>query len=273
MKQSDIKLIQKELAAAGLYLAEIDGKRGPNTNRAIAVALAARSADLPGHWRDWSAKRRAVAYLQLLCHDSEIDAGVIDGFYGPQTESGAGQLKILRAKGFLPRGFGDIVPVRANPHNFPLEEHGALTEYYQKPCESRLVKVECPWQLRLDWDLNSRTKTITIHEKVADSLSTILAKVYEAYGPAGIKEHGLDRYGGSYNCRQKRGSMAAWSTHAWGIAIDWYPSRNKLKWDCEKASLAHPDLDGWWQIWEEEGWLSLGRMENRDWMHVQSARR
>jgi hypothetical protein len=97
--------------------------------------------------------------------------------------------------------------------------------------------------------------------------------VFGLYGDEGIKKHGLDRYGGSFNCRKKRGSSTAWSTHGWGISIDWFPSKNKLKWDSDKASLAHPDLDPWWEAWEKEGWLSLGRSENRDWMHVQAAKR
>jgi hypothetical protein len=65
---------------------------------------------------------------------------------------------------------------------------------------------------------------------------------------------------------------SAWSTHAWGIAIDWNPSSNKLKWGREQATLARPEYDAWWDIWEEEGWLSLGRARNYDWMHVQAAR-
>ncbi len=62
--------------------------------------------------------------------------------------------------------------------------------------------------------------------------------------------------------------------HSWAsIAIDWYPSRNKLGWDHEKTSLYHSDPDEWWMIWEEEGWLSLGFTESRDWMHVQATKR
>jgi hypothetical protein len=124
----------------------------------------------------------------------------------------------------------------------------------------------------LDWNLSKTTNTIAIHKDLSQSLAGILEKAYNHYGPEGIKTHGLDRYGGSYNCRRKRGS-SAWSTHAWAIAIDWYPSRNKLRWGCDKAGLAHPDLDAWWEFWEREGWMSLGRSENRDWMHVQAAKR
>jgi hypothetical protein len=54
--------------------------------------------------------------------------------------------------------------------------------------------------------------------------------------------------------------------------VDWDPANNKLKWGKDKATLAGPEYDFWWQCWEEEGAVSLGREQNRDWMHVQFAR-
>jgi hypothetical protein len=274
MKVSDIKIIQTYLKEEGLYPARIDGKRGPITDGAVKTALTNRADTLPLVWLEWPAKRKAVAYLQLLCHEHQIDAGPIDGFYGPQTLNAADQLKLLTKTGELPRGFGDIIPIRENPHNFPLETYENLLQYYGEPCiEEHFVRVTCPWTLRLDWNLNSTTSSIRIHEKLADSLGTVLEKVHDHYGIEGIKHLGLDRYGGSFVCRNKRGSLSAKSTHAWGIAIDWFPSRNQLRWDSQNASLAHPDLDTWWEFWEKEGWLSLGRSEDRDWMHVQAAKR
>jgi hypothetical protein len=273
MKTSDIRQVQKQLAADQRYSGKIDGKRGPKTDAAITASLSARRIELPAGWETWSSKRKSVAYLQLLCRDKDIDPGKIDGLYGPQTESASDRLKILVDTGVLPRGFGDIEPVRENPHHFPTERYEDLNAFYGEPCEMRLIRVPCPWTLRLDWDLNSTTNTISIHERLADSVAGILQKAYDRYGLEGIRQWGLDRYGGSVACRKKRGSLSAWSTHAWGIAIDWYPSRNKLKWDSEMASLAHPQLDAWWEAWEQDGWVSLGRSENRDWMHVQAAKR
>ena len=273
MKVSEIKVIQESLAKANLYSDKIDGKQGPHTNQAINAALTTEAAKLPADWAGWSDKRKAIAYLQLICQQNKIDAGSIDGFYGPQTEYAAGRLKILSTTGVIPRGFADIIPLRVNPNNFPLEADDSLRDYYGEPCKAQLVQVNCPWVLRLDWNLSQTTNSISIHHKVSDSLVTVLENIYKTYGDAGIKQHGLDRYGGSYNCRNKRGSTSSQSTHAWGIAIDWFPSKNKLKWDSDKASLAHPDLDAWWECWEKEGWLSLGRTEDRDWMHVQAAKR
>ncbi|MCH7410937.1 hypothetical protein MM239_16125 [Belliella sp. DSM 111904] len=59
--------------------------------------------------------------------------------------------------------------------------------------------------------------------------------------------------------------------HSWGIAIDFDPSNNQLKWGRDMATFAGPEYHAWWDIWESEGWVSLGRLRNFDWMHVQAA--
>ena len=148
MKTSEVKLIQKNLAEKNLYSGDIDGKRGEKTNKAIGTALLDHTASLPEGWKSWSSKRKAVAYLQLLCRERDIDSGKIDGFYGPQTESAASQYRILETTGSLPRGFGDIRTIRANPNQFPLEVEEELNDYNGRPGEGRLIKVRCPWKLR-----------------------------------------------------------------------------------------------------------------------------
>jgi len=65
--------------------------------------------------------------------------------------------------------------------------------------------------------------------KVSESLERILHRVREEYGDEEIRRLRLNLYGGSYNVRRKRGGTS-WSTHAWGIAMDWDPGNNKLKW-------------------------------------------
>lgn len=270
MQRSDIRLLQGQLQKAGLYAGDIDGLTGPDTDGAVRKALLKRTGKLPLDWKGWEGKRQMVALVQLACHERGIDAGKIDGWYGPTTEFAADRLRVLIQKGELPRPFVDLRPIVANPHRFPNQRD--MGGFYGKPCEVPTVVVTCPWTLVLDWDLSSKTNKITIHRTLAASLGEILEGALAHYGLDGIKQLGLDRYGGSYVCRNMRGG-SSWSTHAWAVAIDWYPSRNKLAWRSDRASLAHPDLDAWWELWENEGWLSLGRTEDRDWMHVQAARR
>jgi len=65
---------------------------------------------------------------------------------------------------------------------------------------------------------------------------------------------------------------SSWSVHSWGAAIDFDPDRNSLHASKAFARLAKPDADEFWRIWESEGWVSLGRAKNYDWMHIQAAR-
>jgi hypothetical protein len=110
-----------------------------------------------------------------------------------------------------------------------------------------------------------------VHEKVHDSIARVLSRVLDFYGPVAIAEYRLDIFGGSLNVRKKRGSNA-WSMHSWGIAVDYDPLNNQLKWGRDKATFAKPVYETWFKLWEEEGWLSLGRARNYDWMHLQAAR-
>lgn len=270
-----VRLIQTRLKELGYLKGRVDGDRGPNTNKAVLAALSARDADMPPGWRDWSEKRRAVGFLQLCCKDQGIDPGEIDGRIGHHTEFAYETLAEMLETGAPPRNWRDETPLDVNPNRWPTEarvesvfgRHGEPGGYTPP-----LRRVECPWKLKIAWNLSQTASTILIHEKCADSLGRILAKVYAHYGEAEIKRLRLDLFGGSYNPRKMRGSER-WSMHSWGIAIDWDPSQNQLRWNRDQASLSGVDYLDWWKFWEEEGWLSLGRVANYDWMHVQAAKR
>ena len=61
------------------------------------------------------------------------------------------------------------------------------------------------------------------------------------------------------------------SMHAWGIAVDLDPINNQLRWGKDRASFARPEFEPFWKIVEANGATSLGRAQNRDWMHYQFA--
>ena len=86
MRTSAVRLLQTRLAELGHYHDDIDGQRGSNTHAAVNAALATRSRDMPPGWRGWTDKRKSIGFLQLWCHDENIDAGDIDGRWGPQTQ-------------------------------------------------------------------------------------------------------------------------------------------------------------------------------------------
>ena len=91
------------------------------------------------------------------------------------------------------------------------------------------------------------------------------------HGPERIRELQLDLWGGCLNVRKMRGGTR-WSMHCRAIALDYDPQRNQLIWGRDRAAFAKPEYDRWWQLWQTEGWVSLGRSRNFDRMHVQAAK-
>lgn len=136
---------------------------------------------------------------------------------------------------------------------------------------SNLVKINLPWEHRLSWQPAKKTNSFSCHLKVKNSLERVLNKVFDYYGNEKIKDLRLDYWGGCFNKRPIRGGSRP-SMHSWGIAIDYDPVKNKLNWGRDKALFAKPEYFRWWEIWEEEGWVSLGRKRNYDWMHIQAAK-
>lgn len=296
-------LMQLVSRAEGLDPGPVDGIWGPRT-AAAAAELAARAA-LPEPPRPGGAAAPVPARgsgAMAAVAERARPAARLDGM----PEAGAaratgGDLARVRsggapgaAAGPRPRpdpagvGAGEAGaavprhadPMPARPHlppgpTWPRQDFAAMTAFYgpnglpggRTP---PLVRVPCPWPLRLAWEPATTVRAIAIHERCADSLARVLARVAASYGADRIARLGLDIFGGSYNPRRMRGG-SRWSVHAWGAAIDWDPVRNRLTWGRARAALAHPDLDAWWEIWEAEGWLSLGRARDVDWMHVQAA--
>lgn len=257
------------LADAGYYDGAIDGLRGPHTNAAIAALLAARAHDIQAGPAGWSPRRCAIAGVQIGCLDAGFDVGPIDGLWGPRTDAAVDLLLEVQETGAPPYLWRDDGPRDLNPHGWPREAE--LEARYGPACQVGLTRVPVPWTLKLAWQPRTRLSEIGCHPAVADSLANVLERVHQHYGAGEIARLGLDLFGGCYNCRPKRAG-ASWSTHAWGVAIDWDPARNRLRWGRDKAAMAHRDYADWWRFWEEDGWVSLGRSCGFDWMHIQAAK-
>lgn len=133
------------------------------------------------------------------------------------------------------------------------------------------VLIDAPYEMRLAWDRSARIKRISVHKLVADSALRVLQRVEGIYSRKEREDIGLDVFGGCLNVRRMRGGTE-WSMHSWAIAMDFDPERNQLNWGRDKARLAQSDALPFWEAWEAEGWVSLGRTRNYDWMHVQAAR-
>lgn len=144
-------------------------------------------------------------------------------------------------------------------------------ERFYGPVGTSQGRLQLPFAMKLAWDRRRVVTSITLHTKVLDSAGRAFAEVEATYSDKERVDLGLDLFGGSLNVRRMRGG-SAYSMHSWGIAIDFDPERNQLRWKAPKARLSHPDAVPFWEAWEREGWISLGRARNFDWMHVQAAR-
>lgn len=142
----------------------------------------------------------------------------------------------------------------------PATANGNASAKWEK---ENLTLIPCPWELRYD---GKPVKGIRIHKKCADSLSRVLARIWERCGKsqAEIDRIGMSVYGGSYNFRKVRGG-ASLSMHAYGCAVDFDPARNGL-------GNKNPAMDRRViEEFEREGWEWGGHWSRPDGMHFQAA--
>jgi hypothetical protein len=170
----------------------------------------------------------------------------------------------------MPLLWRDEEPLAVNPNHWPDQNEANLNTFFGAVGTNQ-ANLVLPYPHRVAWNVRQTIHSFSCNSKVHDSAQRALTKVFDHYGMERIKELRLDRWGGCLNVRKMRGG-SKWSMHSWGIAIDYDPDRNQLKWGRDKAAFAQPEYDSWWRFWEEEGWVSLGRTRNYDWMHVQAAK-
>jgi hypothetical protein len=270
----NLQEVQSRLAMAGLYSGAIDGAYGDRTAQAIEALLLARPYAGRG-WRSWPAPRRVIAAAQLFCLLDGIEVGAIDGLAGPQTRH-AFEVYAARKRGVEGIDNWRDHEAEASPpqqgSRWPRQAQSEMEKFFG-PVGANQTALALPegYPMRLAWDPGKPVTRSSCHKKIHDAARRVLVRVLDHYGPARIRELGLDLFGGCLNVRKMRGG-SAWSMHAWGAALDFDPERNQLKWDRSRARLARPEYEKWWALWEGEGFVSLGRARDFDWMHVQAAR-
>lgn len=257
-----IKLIQNQLNKLGFNAGAEDGIVGNKTKAALN-----KVSEIP---HNWSFKKKAIGFIQIQCKVNGIDAGSIDGYWGPQTDFAFEVLKEFLETGVMPLPWRDITPLDINPNNWPKQDEVSMNNFFGDVGENQ-SRLQLPYAHRLSWDKRKIVNSFYCNTKVHDSLNKVLTNVLNQYGIEEIKRLRLDIWGGCLNVRKMRGGTK-WSTHSWGVALDYDPENNRLKWGRDKASFANSEYDKWWEFWEEEGWTSLGRTKNYDWMHLQAAK-
>lgn len=134
-----------------------------------------------------------------------------------------------------------------------------------------LTQIDLPYPMRLAWDKNVKVRRISCHRNIAKPLLNVFNDLLSHYGYEKIISLGIDLFGGCFNFRAMRGG-SSWSSHAWALAIDLDPDRNRLKETSKTARFARPEYKPMIDIFYKHGFISLGREKNYDWMHFEYAR-
>lgn len=274
------------LSMKGFHTQNINDEWDFKTDKAFWDFMDSRANKISYNYRRASFARNLVGLRQLICQEAGIEVGVIDGLMGPQTEYAIKQFNHLQEHGYVevwrdePDPFEEGSKSSTDGVSSPSQpsKSETVTDWPQQSGVSKFfgavgsnqTLLEVPYKMKLAWDLKTSITRFSCHEKVHDPMKRVLTRVADAYAEEQIQVLRLDLFGGCLNVRKMRGG-SSWSMHSWGIAIDIDPAHNRLKWGRDKASLAKPEYDLWWKLWEEEGFTSLGRARNYDWMHIQAA--
>jgi peptidoglycan hydrolase-like protein with peptidoglycan-binding domain len=243
---------------AKLEVGPIDGLHGPQTQWAFELYAALCSPPPFGVIGEFERRSREPA-------NANRPAGRLAG-QGPGERVGSCPASISAAL---------LIPNRDTPNPttpsspttpWPKEQD---VESFYGPMGTNQVRLQLPFPMRIAWDTSKTVRSFLIHQRVHDSAARCFERIAQHYSEAQRRDTGIELFGGCLNVRRKRGGTT-WSMHSWGIAIDFDPARNPLRSNRHSARLAQPDCVPFWEIWEEEGWVSLGRSRDFDWMHVEA---
>lgn len=142
---------------------------------------------------------------------------------------------------------------------------------YGKPNETGagyLTTIQLPYPMRLAWDLDTKVTRMSCHKLAAEKFLDVFNDLLAEYKMAEIERLGIDLFGGCFNYRKMRGG-SSWSKHAWGIAVDLDPARNKLKETAKTARFARPEYQKMIDVFYKNGFINLGIEKGYDFMHFE----
>lgn len=190
---------------------------------------------------------------------------------GAEDDGKAGPRTIAAWQGHLARCTENRPAVEGiTRRRWPAPDERSLIDFYGPPGQSRLVYFDLPYPMRLAWDRETIVTRARCHRRVENSLTEILEAIFDLYGSLEeVQAHRMDLFGGIYSFRLMRGSQA-WSTHAWGVAIDLDPEQNGFQtpWPSE-ATMPLEVIE----IFEAAGWTTGALAWGRDAMHAQATGR
>lgn len=143
-----------------------------------------------------------------------------------------------------------------------------MEKYFGKadPQGSYLTMIDLPYTMYYD---KQPVNKMRCHKKVAQAFTNVFKDLLATYGESKLNELEITDFGGCFNYRLMRGSNSKLSSHSWGTAIDLDANRNTLKENHTTARFARVEYKAMIDIFEKHGFASLGRLQDRDWMHFQ----
>lgn len=261
--------LQRLFAFNGAYAGGIDGDIGPKSMSAVDRIISESKHPVPSRLPD---HRRLIVAAQIVLTDSGDEPGIIDGFVGHNTIEAYNSWAYQRE-----HGTRESVAVRAlddkprtNVSKTPTWPYQYDVERVYGPVGSNQTRIDLPYAMVLAWDIDAAITRMTCHEKVADATLNIFTRTIDHYGLDELIRLRLHYFGGSLQVRKMRGGSKM-SMHSWGIAFDFDPANNQLRWGRERAKFAEPQYKPFWRIVADAGATSLGVSRNFDWMHFQFA--
>lgn len=245
----DPRTLQTFLKTGGYYSGQVDGIFGPASTGAGRAALKAANVNAGA----WSNARVLVGVEQLFLNKVMGAGLIVDGISGPRTED----------------AIYDYNKTELRPVTNSWPRQRDVAAFYGSVGRNQ-VMVQCPYTMFGDYDRKIKVTQFSAHKKVAASLERILSRALAHYGATQIRKLNLDIFSGCLNVRKIAGSTN-WSMHAWGIAIDIDAAHNQMD-EGRTAAFAKPVYAPFLDFFEDEGWTSLGRARNYDYMHFQAAR-
>lgn len=182
--------------------------------------------------------------------------GELDNWFGAKSQAALAEFARSKRPGGTPTS-----------GNWPKRNTSAMESFFGHRGTNQVL-LDLPYPMRLSWNLSQTVNRMSCNARIEEPLARIFQKALDHYGMEQIKALRLDVFGGCLNVRKMRGG-SEWSVHSWGAAVDLDPDRNQLAWGRDRAAFAKPEYDAFWGFVEEEGGYSLGRRENRDWMHFE----
>jgi len=260
MKKEHIQLAQRILNQHGASLA-VDGIFGP-----LSVRAASAHIGTPRPRGNMTPQRWIAAVIQREANAGNVVPHPVaeDAHWGPVTRDAA--YRLLGQSYARPdeRAAADT-PAPAVRCWTPSDAR--MAAFYGQPGTGQIV-APLPYPMVLDWDTGTTVTRASMHRRAAANITGALEAIRDAYGLDRIRALNLHRFGGILNVRRKRGG-STWSTHAWGAAIDLWPSGNQLAWKRDRANFARPDYRDALRAFRDAGMMSLGECYDFDWQHFQ----